>query len=74
MLIGQTSGAVAVVKDRRFMIISTARYILCSFPKNDANPRWATGIRTIRFTTSDIDSVPGAVDFLLRQTTLHLEL
>ena len=32
-------------------------------PKNDANPRWATGTRSFRFTTSSTNSkAPGAVD------------
>ena len=66
VLIGQTSGAVAVVKDRRFLTDNVGNLQGTFFvpsPKNDANPRWATGTRTIRFTTSDIDSkLPGAVD------------
>ena len=37
-------------------------------PKNDANPRWATGTRTFRFTTDENDSrAVGAVDLLQMQ-------
>ena len=66
LLTGQTSGAVAVVKDRRLLTDNVGN-IQGSFfvpsPKNDANPRWATGTRAFRFTTSDENSkAPGAVD------------
>jgi hypothetical protein len=66
LLVGQTSGAVAVVRDRRLLTDNVGNIQGCLFipsPKNDANPRWATGTRAFRFTTSDENSkTPGAVD------------
>ncbi len=66
LLTGQTSGAVAVVQDRRLLTDNVGNLQGCLFipsPKNDANPRWATGTRTFRFTTSDENSkAPGTVD------------
>ena len=66
LLVGQTSGAVAVVKDRRLLTDNVGNIQGCLFipsPKNDANPRWATGTRAFRFTTSEENSkAPGAVD------------
>jgi len=64
VLIG-TSGATAVVKDRR-MITDRFGKMKTSFfiptPKIDTNPRWSTGTRTLRLTTSDSDSrIAGAV-------------
>ena len=66
VLQGQTSGARAVVKDRRLVsdlvgIIKGAFWI--PNPANDANPRWATGSRVFRLSSSEEDSrLPGAVD------------
>ena len=54
-----TSGAKAVVKDRR-MISDRFGKMKSSFfipnPGADTNPRWATGTRTLRLTTSESDS------------------
>ena len=66
LLVGQTSGAVAVVKDRRLLSDNVGNLQGTFFipdPKNDANPRWATGTRRVRFTTSETNSrLPGEVD------------
>ena len=66
LLVGQTSGAVAVVKDRRLLTDNVGNVQGTFFipsPKNDANPRWATGTRSFRFTTSSTNSkAPGTVD------------
>ena len=66
VLVGQTSGARAVVKDRRLLsdnIGNLQGTFFIPSPKNDANPRWATGTRTFRFTTSNTNSrSPGEVD------------
>ena len=66
VLVGQTSGARAVVADRR-LLTDNAGNVQGTFfipsPKNDANPRWATGTRALRFTTSDTNSkAVGMVD------------
>ena len=66
VLVGRTSGARAVVKDRRLVsdllgVIKGAFWI--PNPSNDANPRWATGSRVFRLSSSEQDSrLPGAVD------------
>ena len=66
ILVGQTSGARAVVRDRRLLTDNVGNIQGTFFipsPKNDANPRWATGSRILRFTTSDVnDKTPGQVD------------
>jgi len=66
ILVGQTSGARAVVQDRRLLSDNVGNLQGTFFvpsPKNDANPRWATGTRAFRFTTSDSNSkAPGSVD------------
>ncbi len=66
VLIGQTSGARAVVKDRRLLTDNVGRIRGTFFipnPGNDSNPRWATGSRTFRFTTSNTNSKSsGSVD------------
>ena len=66
ILVGQTSGARAVVKDRRLLTDNVGNIQGAFFvpsPKNDANPRWATGTRTFRFTTSETnEKTAGAVD------------
>ena len=66
VLVGQTSGARAVVRDRRLLADNVGNLQGTFFvpsPKNDANPRWATGTRTFRFTTSETNSrVPGELD------------
>ena len=66
ILVGQTSGARAVVKDRRLLTDNVGNIQGTFFvpsPKNDANPRWATGTRTFRFTTSETnEKTAGAVD------------
>jgi Domain of unknown function (DUF4815) len=66
ILVGLTSGARAVVKDRRLItdnVGSISGTFFIPSPALDSNPRWATGTRTLRFTTSLTDSrVPGTVD------------
>lgn len=66
VLLGLTSGARAVVRDRRLLSDNVGNIQGTFFipsPKNDSNPRWATGTRTIRVTTSDTnDRTPGNVD------------
>ena len=66
ILVGQTSGARAVVGDRRLLTDNVGNLQGTFFvpsPKNDANPRWATGTRSFRFTTSPENSKAiGAVD------------
>ena len=66
ILVGQTSGARAVVEDRRLLTDNVGNIQGTFFipsPKNDANPRWATGTRNFRFTSSETNSkVSGAVD------------
>tara|TARA_B100002019_G_scaffold104602_1_gene89984 strand:- start:3201 stop:10820 length:7620 start_codon:yes stop_codon:yes gene_type:complete len=66
ILVGQTSGARAVVSDRRLLTDNVGNIQGTFFvpsPKNDANPRWSTGTRSFRFTTSETNSrTPGTVD------------
>ena len=66
VLVGQTSGARAVVKDRRLLTDNVGSFKGSFFipnPGNDSNPRWATGSRTFRFTTSSTNAKgSGAVD------------
>ena len=66
VLVGQTSGARAVVKDRRLLTDNVGNFQGSFFipnPGNDSNPRWATGTRTFRFTTSTTNSkASGEVD------------
>lgn len=66
ILVGQTSGARAVVSSRRLLSDNVGNLQGTFFipsPKNDANPRWATGNRIFRFTTSDSNAkAPGTVD------------
>ena len=66
VLVGQTSGARAVVRDRRCLTDNIGSFKGSFFipnPGNDSNPRWATGTRTFRFSTSQTDSrTPGEVD------------
>ena len=55
ILVGQTSGARAVMRDRRLLsdnIGNLQGTLFIPSPKNDSNPRWATGTRSVRFTTS----------------------
>ena len=66
VLVGRTSGARAVVKDRR-LISDLLGIVKGTFfipnPRRNSNPRWATGTRVMRLTSSDTDSrLPGAVD------------
>ena len=60
------SGAKAVVKDRRILSDRLGQFSGSFFipnPSVDTNPRWAVGTRTLRFTTSDVDSrLAGRVD------------
>ena len=59
-----TSGAKAVVKDRRLISDRFGKMKASFFiprPGVDTNPRWRTGTRTLRFTTSDVDSRVGGV-------------
>ena len=64
VLVG-TSGAKAVVKARRILTDRIGQYFGTLFipdPGNDANPRWATGKRVLRMTTSETNSfLTGAV-------------
>ena len=66
VLVGQTSGARAVVRDRRLLsdnIGNLQGTLFIPSPKNDSNPRWATGTRSVRFTTSNTNSkASGDVD------------
>ena len=66
ILIGQTSGARAVVKDRRLIsdLVGNMKGIFfIPNPQNSSNPRWATGSRVFRLSSSETDSrLPGAVD------------
>ena len=66
VLIGQTSGARAVVRDRRLLtdnVGSIRGTFFIPNPGNDSNPRWATGSRTFRFTTSATNAKSsGSVD------------
>tara|TARA_A200000159_G_scaffold63423_1_gene58700 strand:+ start:37449 stop:44609 length:7161 start_codon:yes stop_codon:yes gene_type:complete len=66
VLVGQTSGARAVVRDRRLLTDNIGNLkgtLFIPSPKNDSNPRWATGTRSVRFTTSTTNSrAPGEVD------------
>ena len=61
-----TSGATAVVKNRRIVTDRFGQYRGTFFipnAKDSTNPRWATGVRTMRFTTSESDSrLAGSVD------------
>jgi len=63
VLLGQTSGARAVVKDRRLLtdnVGSLKGTFFIPNPGNDSNPRWATGTRTFRFTTSSTNAKGGS--------------
>ena len=66
VLVGQTSGARAVVKDRRLLTDNIGSFKGTFFipnPGMDSNPRWATGSRTFRFTTSPTNAKSsGSVD------------
>ena len=66
ILVGQTSGARAVVRDRRLLTDNIGNLqgtLFIPSPKNDSNPRWATGTRSVRFTTSPTNSrASGDVD------------
>ena len=65
VLVG-TSGARAVVKDRRLISDRFGKMKASFFIPNpglDTNPRWATGTRTLRLSTSETDSrLSGAVE------------
>jgi len=64
VLVGD-SGATAVVKNRRILSDRLGQFSGSFFipsPTLDSNPRWATGSRTLRFSTSTSDSrLAGAV-------------
>ena len=66
ILVGQTSGARAVVKTKRLVANTNGDLegiMWIPNPGVDTNPRFATGTRVIRLTTSPTDSrVPGQVD------------
>ena len=66
ILVGQTSGARAVMRDRRLLTDNIGNLqgtLFIPSPKNDSNPRWATGTRSVRFTTSKTNSkASGDVD------------
>ena len=59
------SGATAVVANRRIISDRLGQFrgsLFIPNPNVDSNPRWATGTRTLRFTTSETDSrLGGAV-------------
>ena len=65
ILVG-TSGARAVVKDRKFLTDRLGQWRGSFFIPNpgvDTNPRWNTGTRVLRMTTNEDDSrLPGTVD------------
>ena len=66
VLHGLSSGAKAIVHDRR-LISDTIGKLIGSFfipnPQNDINPRWAVGTRVLRLTSSETDSrTTGTVD------------
>ncbi|AIX14688.1 virion structural protein [Synechococcus phage ACG-2014d] len=66
VLLGLSSGARAVVKDRRIITDKRGFVRGCFFipkPVKNVNPRWRTGTRLIRFSSSEENStVPGTVD------------
>ena len=66
IITGQTSGAKAVVKDRRIIsnnVGEIAGTLFIPNPGEDSNPRFATGTRTFRFTTNEDNiKLPGTVD------------
>ena len=66
VLIGQTSGARAVVREKRLISDQSGNLTGVFFiptPTIDANPRWGTGRRILRFTASKTDSrIAGDVD------------
>lgn len=66
VLVGQTSGARAVVKEKRLISDQSGNLTGIFFiptPTIDANPRWGTGRRILRFTASKTDSrILGDVD------------
>ena len=66
ILVGQTSGARAVVKTKRLVANTNGDMegiMWIPNPRVSTNPRFATGTRVVRLTTSDTDSrVPGQVD------------
>ena len=66
VLIGQTSAARCVVKEKRLISDQSGNLSGVFFiptPTIDANPRWGTGRRILRFTSSKTDSrIPGDVD------------
>ena len=66
LLVGLTSGAAAYAKDRRLLTDNVGNFkgtFYIPSPKIDSNPRWSTGTRTIRLTTSaSNERTPGTVD------------
>ena len=66
LLVGQTSGAIAKVRQRRLISDQTGRLtgvFTIPDPSDEANPRWATGTRMFRMTSSETNSqLAGAVD------------
>ena len=61
-LLVAASGATAVVKDRRLLTDRLGQWkgsLFIPQPSIDTNPRWATGTRTLRFTTNENDSRVG---------------
>ena len=58
-LVGETSGAEATVTNVR-LITDTLGFLKCCFaiphPNVDANPRFETGTKTLRLTTSSTNS------------------
>ena len=65
LIVGMTSGARAVVENRRVISDKLGQFAGSFFipnPGRESNPRWATGSRTLRFTTDENDSrLAGAV-------------
>ncbi|BCU96836.1 MAG: hypothetical protein CM15mV13_2930 [uncultured marine virus] len=59
ILVGQTSGARAVVKTKRLVANTNGDMegiMWIPNPRVSTNPRFATGTRVVRLTTSDTDS------------------
>jgi len=65
IIVGLTSGARAVVENRRVISDRLGQFggsFYLPPPRRETNPRWATGSRTLRFTTDQNDSrLAGAV-------------
>jgi hypothetical protein len=74
ILIGQSSGAAAIVRDRRLLTDRKGTFRGCFFiprPAISANPRWETGRRTFKLTVSETNEtgLPGSTNSSNAQTT-----